>query len=293
MNKAPILFFTYNRPLHTKRTIEALQKNEWADESDLFVFSDAEKNDEDKRDVQKVREYLQSVSDFRSVNIIVREYNYGLANNIIDGVSRLVKEYKKVIVMEDDLLTSPFFLRFMNEALNKYECEEDVISIHGYCLPIEYDGSVFFLKGADCWGWATWERGWKLFNPDSSQLMHQLEQQKSVNEFDFNGTYNYSGMLKNQAEGKINSWAIRWYASAFIHNKLTLYPGRSLVKNIGGEGSGTHPQDEKQYRVELNDRQRIELKDMPIVESKHARELIEKHFLRHMGLKEKLKRIFK
>lgn len=292
MNKAPILLFTYNRPLHTKRTIEALQKNEWADESDLFIFSDAGKNNTDKRNVQEVREYLASVGNFRSVNIIKRESNYGLANSIIDGVTRIVEHHKKVIVVEDDLLTSPFFLRFMNEALDKYEYEEDVISIHGYCLPIEYDESVFFLKGADCWGWATWERGWKLFNPDSHQLLQKLKEQKSVNEFDFNGTYDYSGMLKKQAEGKINSWAIRWYASAFVLNRLTLYPGRSLVRNIGGEGSGTHPQDERQYQVELNNH-RVELKDIPIVESRYARELIEKHFHKHIGLKERLKRIFK
>ena len=293
MTKAPILFFTYNRPLHTKRTIEALQKNEWADESDLFIFSDGEKNNKDKENVQKVREYLQSVRKFRSVNIIAREYNYGLANNIIEGVTSIIGQYKRVIVVEDDLLTSPYFLRFMNEALNKYENADSVISIHGYCLPIDYDESVFFLKGADCWGWATWERGWKLFNPDSIQLMQELKQKNSVNEFDFNGTYDFSGLLKKQVKGKINSWAIRWYASAFIHNKLTLYPGRSLVKNIGGEGSGTHLQDEKQYQVELINDQRVELKDIPIVESKYARELIEKHFFKHMGLKKKLKRIFK
>ena len=293
MGNAPILLFTYNRPEHTRRTVEALQKNELADESDLFIYSDGAKGDEDKMNVQKVREYLQTIDHFRSVTTTIREYNYGLANNIIDGVTNLVGKFKKVIVLEDDLITSPFFLRFMNEALDKYKYEENVISIHGYCLPIEYDEPVFFLKGADCWGWATWDRGWELFNTDSSQLLQQLKKSKAViKEFDFNGTYDYSGMLKKQVKGKVNSWAIRWYASAFLRNKLTLYPGRSLVKNIGGDGSGTHSQDEKQYQTGLNDRL-VELKDIPIAESVRARQLIEKHIARHMSIRRRLKKVFK
>ena len=292
MGNAPILLFTYNRPEHTRRTVQALQKNELADESDLFIYSDGAKGDKDKMNVQKVREYLQTIDHFRSVTTTIREYNYGLANNIIDGVTNLVGKFKKVIVLEDDLITSPFFLRFMNEALDKYKYEEAVISIHGYCLPIEYDEPVFFLKGADCWGWATWDRGWKLFNTDSSQLMQQLKKSKSIKEFDFNGAFDYSGMLKKQIEGKVNSWAIRWYASAFIHNKLTLYPGKSLIKNIGGDGSGTHLQNEKQYQTGLNDRP-VELKDIHIAESVRARQLIEKHFARHMSIRKKIKKIFK
>jgi hypothetical protein len=235
---------------------------------------------------------LHTIGLFRSVTIIERELNYGLANNIVDGVTQIVAKYKKAIVIEDDLLTSSHFLQFMNEALEKYEDSDEVISIHGYCLPIEYPGEVFFLKGADCWGWATWERGWQLFDPDGMHLMKQLREKNSLYEFDMEGSYDYSGMLQKQIDGEINSWAILWYASAFIHNKLTLYPGRSLIVNIGTDRSGTHAQNERMHRTQLSD-SRIVLEDIPIAESKLARKLISQKLFKHLGIKGKLKKIFK
>jgi len=292
MKQAPIILFTYNRPLPTKKTVEALQKNVGADQSDLFIFSDAAKKEEDISNVKQVREYLHTIGVFRSVTIIERESNYGLSNNIIDGVTQVVAKYKKAIVIEDDLLTSSHFLQFMNEGLEKYEHSYEVISIHGYCLPIEYPKDVFFLKGADCWGWATWERGWQLFDPDGMHLMKQLREQNSFYEFDLEGCYDYSGMLQKQVEGEINSWAIRWYASAFIHNKLTLYPGRSLVANIGTDRSGTHAQNERMHRTQLSDK-RIVLEDIPITDSKLARKLISQKLFKHLGIKGKLKKVFK
>ena len=144
-------------------------------------------------------------------------------------------------MLEDDLLTSPYFLDFMNEGLSIYEEDEKVISIHGYVYPIsEKLPETFFLRGADCWGWATWKRGWDLFEPDGGLLLNKLEESKQTEEFDFNRSYPYTQMLKDQINGKTNSWAVRWYASAFLQNKYTLYPGKSLVSNIGGDGSGTN-----------------------------------------------------
>ncbi|HRU00618.1 MAG TPA: glycosyltransferase, partial [Victivallales bacterium] len=196
MKLAPIALFVYNRPWHTRQTVTALQNNELAAESELVVFSDGpkvEKNKEKTKNneekVKEVRDYIKSINGFKTVKIIERTQNLGLANSIISGVTEIVNQYGKIIVLEDDLVTSPHFLRFMNEALDLYEKEEDVISIHGYVYPIPDLPETFFLKGADCWGWATWKRGWDLFEPDGKKLLRELKEKKLLKRFDFNGTY--------------------------------------------------------------------------------------------------------
>ncbi len=252
MNKTPVALFVYNRPRHTQQTVEALQKNELAEDSDLFIFSDAPKHPEAIAAVQEVREYIKNVGGFKSVSIVERDKNLGLANSIIDGVTRLCNEYGRAIVLEDDMVTSPYFLRYMNDALDLYEHEESVISIHGYIYPVaDKLPETFFLRGADCWGWATWQRGWELFEQDGRRLLKELCRQKLTDRFDFDNSYPYIKMLRAQIAGKNNSWAIRWYASAFLKNKLTLYPGSSLVLNIGMDDSGTHCSSAVEYEVDL------------------------------------------
>lgn len=242
MNLAPIALFVYNRPEHTQKTIEALQKNILAPESDLIVFSDGSKDSPESREgVWAVREYLKGVKGFKSVKIIAREENRGLARSIIAGVTEIINSFGRVIVLEDDMISSRYFLQYMNEALDIYESNDQVISIHAYIYPVkEKLPNTYFLKGADCWGWATWRRGWDLFEADGQKLLNELETKKLTREFDFSGSYPYAQMLRDQIAGKNNSWAIRWYASAFLKNKLTLYPGKSLINNIGFDGSGTH-----------------------------------------------------
>lgn len=239
-NLAPICLFTYNRFHHTKQTINALQKNKLAQESKLFIFSDGPKNKQESQKVRVVKDYLKTIQGFKTIKIIERQKKYGLAKSIISGVTEIINQYGKIIVLEDDMITSHYFLEFMNNALNLYNNEKKVISIHGYIYPIKNLPETFFLKGADCWGWATWKRGWDLFEQDGQKLLTELENKKLEKAFDFNGAYDYTKMLKNQIKGKNDSWAIRWYASAFLHNKLTLYPGKSLIKNIGLDNSGTH-----------------------------------------------------
>lgn len=238
---APIALFVYNRPWHTQQTIEALQRNVLAPESDLHIFSDDAKDKSVATEVKEVRRYIQKIDGFRSVTIHPRARNLGLAKNIIQGVTEIVNASDRIIVVEDDLVTSPHFLSFMNDALNLYEDNTDVVSIHGYIYPTEGElPETFFIKGADCWGWATWKRGWDLFNIDGRALLQQLEDSGRMHEFDFDGSYPYSEMLHDMIAGKNDSWAVRWYASAFLENKLTLYPGRSLVYNTGTDRSGTH-----------------------------------------------------
>ncbi|MBB3212981.1 hypothetical protein FHW67_002269 [Herbaspirillum sp. Sphag1AN] len=238
---APIVLFTYNRLEHTRKTVDALRQNDLAIASDLIIFSDAPKSPAAVPAVSAVRDYLKTISGFKSVTIVERQVNYGLAKSIIDGVTTTCDQYGKVIVLEDDLVTSRHFLSYMNDALKLYEAEDSVISIHGYIYPVqEALPPTFFLRGADCWGWATWKRGWDLFEPDARKLYDAVQASGEVKIFDFEGNYDYAEMLQHQIEGRIDSWAIRWYASAFLGNKLTLYPGISLVQNIGNDSSGTH-----------------------------------------------------
>lgn len=237
---SPIAIFCYNRPQHLRRTVNALLLNPLAAGSPLFVFSDGPKTPLDAAKVAEVREYLRSVTGFKEITVIAAEKNKGLSQSVIDGVGELVNRYGKIIVLEDDMLTAPFFLDYMNEALDKYASEEKVISIHGYSYPVRRLERPFFLGGADCWGWATWKRGWDLFESDGQKLLTQLREQKRLRRFNFNGTYPYEKMLLKQIRGENSSWAIRWYASALLQNKFTLYPGYSLVKNIGNDDSGTH-----------------------------------------------------
>jgi hypothetical protein len=237
----PVALFVYARLSHTQSTVEALLNNPGAELTDLIIFSDAARTIENQENVEEVRAYLKSINGFRSINIYERPYNFGLAKSIIEGVTEVLKKHDAVIVLEDDLVTSPYFLKFMNEALEKYAEDDRVISIHGYVLPVNQSlPETFFLRGADCWGWATWRRGWKNFNPDGQHLLDELNRRKLIGTFDFNGAYSFSKMLKAQIKGINDSWAVRWHASAFLANKLTLYPGRSLVHNIGHDGSGTH-----------------------------------------------------
>ena len=248
---APIVLFVYNRPDHTKQTVEALQKNELASDSELFIYSDAAKNASAVERVNEVREYIKTISGFKKVTIVEREKNWGLADSIIDGVTKIVNEHSKIIVLEDDLVTSTYFLKFMNEALEMYNDEPKVASIHGYIYPIDGLPETFFIKGADCWGWATWKEKWAIFETDGQKLLDELKMKKLNNEFDFDGSYGYMHMLKSQIKGKNDSWAIRWYASAFLKNMYTLYPSKSYVHNIGNDDSGTHCSNSKTHDVEV------------------------------------------
>lgn len=241
MNSTPIVLFTYARVEHTLLTIQALLRNPKISDHDLIIFSDAAKTPDKQAAVNDVRNYLSTVTGFRSVTIHKRVKNLGLANSIINGVTQILAEYERIIVLEDDIVTSPHFLGYMNDALERFRNDERVASIHGYVYPVQqFLPEAFFLAGADCWGWATWRRGWQLFNPDGKALLDELKHRDLIKSFNMNGTFPFSEMLENQVKGLNDSWAIRWHASAFLAGKLTLYPGRSLVLNIGNDRSGTH-----------------------------------------------------
>jgi hypothetical protein len=271
MDIAPVALFAYNRPDHLRRTLDALRQNTLAARTEITVFSDAPK-------IRALREYLASLEGFRSISIVAREANLGLARSIIGGVTELVARHGRVIVLEDDMVTSPHFLAYMNDGLDLYRDEERVISIAAYTYPVRANlPPAYFLRGADCWGWATWKRGWDLFEPRGETLLRALEERGEAKTFDMDGTYPYLRMLKRQIDGEINSWAIRWYASAFLANKLTLYPGVSMLGNIGNDGAGTHSSATNVFDVRIADRP-LELVRQDAKEDPIARAAIAAYF---------------
>jgi hypothetical protein len=271
---SPVALFVYKRPVHTIRVLEKLANNMLANQSDLIVFSDAAKEKEDRDAVNEVRKIVKNAKGFRSVEVIERSENKGLAGSIIEGVSEIINKHKKIIVLEDDLLTSPFFLKYINTALDLYEEETDVISVHGYLYPLKVRvPDTFFIRGADCWGWGTWQRGWKLFEKDTSKLLIEIKKRNLKHDFDMGGCVNNMRMLRKQSNGKINSWAIRWHASAYLQNKLTLYPGKSLINNIGFGPSSTHTTDNDYFGVNLS-AESINVKKIPTIENLEMKKAI-------------------
>jgi hypothetical protein len=255
-NLAPIALFVYNRPEHTRRTLNSLQKNLLSDESRLFIFSDGAKTPADQAKVDEVRQLISDVSGFKSVKVIKGKENKGLANSIIAGVTQLVNDYGKVIVFEDDLLLSKSSLQYFNEGLTKYANEEKVMHIGAYMFELD-DKSIpetFFYRIATSWGWATWARAWNDFEPDVDKLINQFDKQK-INRFSIDGTMNFWKQMQEFKAGKNNSWAIRWYASIFLKGGLTLNPAHSLVHNIGHDGTGVHSNIEDTYKVKISQKQ--------------------------------------
>ncbi|NNN84135.1 glycosyltransferase family 2 protein [Vibrio sp. A8-1] len=252
-NLAPIVIFVYNRQWHTQQTIEALQKNELSDQSDLIIYSDGSKNDQSSSQVQEVRNYLKTVSGFKTIKIIERDKNWGLAANIIDGVSEVINHYGKVIVMEDDIVTSPSYLSFMNQALEHYQNENKVWHISGWNYPLT-DGcntDAFFWRVMNCWGWATWNDRWQHFNKDPKKLIDKWKEEK-IHRFNLDGTHDFWSQVLNNQSGKLNTWAIFWYATIFTNNGLCLNPYQSYVKNIGNDGTGENCGKVDIYSKEIN-----------------------------------------
>lgn len=255
---APVVLFVYNRLDHTKKVIESLEKNLMAQETDVFIFSDAAKTVENQERVSLVRKYLheRKWNDiFHKVTLIEAEKNKGLANSIIEGVTEVLNQYGKVIVIEDDLVLSPYFLQYMNDALDYYKDDQDIWSISGYSFPMrslkDYQHDIFYSYRGTSWGWATWTDRWEKTDwevKDFPQLMQDKKWQKRFNR----GGNDLTQMLEAQMEGKINSWAIRWVFSQSNLEMYTVYPKHSYILNEGCDGSGTHVGSTEEYNTEID-----------------------------------------
>lgn len=268
---APIALFAFNRPAHLTSCLESLRANPEAAASALHVFCDGARHAADAEGVAAVRRIARAATGFASVAVVEQPENRGLARSVIAGVTALLACNETVIVVEDDLVVAPGFLRFMNDALDMYARDECVASVHGYVYPVsEPLPDSFFLRGADCWGWATWGRAWRIFEADGAALLRALRERGLERRFDLDGAYPYTRMLAEQVAGRNASWAVRWHASCFLRDMLTLYPGRSLVQNIGNDASGTHCADTGRFTVDIAVRPSV-LQRIPLVESEAAR----------------------
>lgn len=255
MSLAPIALFAYNRPAHLARTLSALRSNPLARESDLFVFSDGPRHSLDRQAVDEVRRVIMQVEGFGRVSVQEQPTNLGLAQSIISGVTKLVEGYGHVIVLEDDLIVAPGFLAFMNQALSHFSTEPRVMQIAGNMFPFPQVvelGDVFLSRKAASCGWATWARAWKHFNTNSDELLKQISLVDGRHEFDMDGTYPYFEHLRQQAEGQLDVWGVRWHASMFLQRGLCLYSTQPLVSNIGMDGSGMHCEPTTVFDVRLS-----------------------------------------
>lgn len=252
-NFAPIVLFVYNRPEHTQRTLDSLKKNILAKDSDLFIYSDAAKNETVQNKVDEVRLIISKISGFKKVTIVKQEENKGLANSIIHGVTEIVDKYGRIIVLEDDLVTSPYFLTYMNSALDFNSDKKDVWHVSGWNYPIDTAGlsDVFFWRTMSCWGWATWSDRWKSFDKNIDQVIAEFCND-DIKLFNLDGCENFWGQVLANKEGKINTWAIFWYATIFKHNGLCLNPAQTFVNNIGLDGSGTHCDANESFHCNLS-----------------------------------------
>lgn len=277
----PIAVFAYNRPAHLSQTLAALARNHGAIGHDVVAFSDGPRSPADLTLVQRVREELASwrgKGAFRSFSVVERAENHGLARSIIQGVTSLCDSHGQAIVLEDDLVTSPFFLQYMRDGLAMYADSESVAALHGYAFPMSTAlPETYFLAGADCWGWATWKRAWSRFEADGNRLLAAIQAKGLRFRFDIDGSYPYTRMLRHQTIGRNNSWAIRWRASTYLAGMVSLHPSRSLVANIGFDGSGTHCHASRAFTTELSDTP-ISISFQPTVESSLARRALVRYF---------------
>ncbi len=270
MKYSPIVLFLYNRPEHTKIMLDALANNDEARESELFIYCDGLKpnsNERDHENVKAVRKIAKEENRFKNIHVVLREQNLGLSNSIISGVTEIVNRFGRIIVLEDDIVPSKGFLKYMNEALDLYEYENKVGCIHAWNYNLDttlFEDSTFFLRGGDCWGWATWKESWKLFNPNGKDLLDKIKSNKLEYSFNRNGTHSFVEMLENQIIGKNDSWAIRWHASLFLNDCYCLHPLKPLVLNIGLDGSGTHcghAEIEQLFESHITKLSKIDIKD--------------------------------
>ncbi len=242
MPLAPIVIFCYNRPVHLTKTLTALKNNLLANESNVFIFCDGAKENAtpaDLKNIDEVAEICNSLSGFASVEVIKAPKNKGLQNSVIGGLNDVLEKFEKVIVVEDDVVTSPYFLQFTNDALEKYKNNNNVLSIGSWNYYYN-KGFNFFNHMPDTIAWGTWRNRWKLFEPDGKKLYDQLIERNLMNKFNLGGRYNFENMLKLQYEGQISSWAIRWTAVAVLNNTLSLYPKISLSQHIGFDANATN-----------------------------------------------------
>lgn len=291
MEFAPIVLFVYNRPALTRNTLQHLQQNKEAAESTLYVYCDGPKagaSAEQRQLIQEVRDIVHSQPWCGKVVVYEAENNKGLATAVIDGVTEVIAKHGKIIVLEDDLTVSPRFLKYMNDALTKYEKDEKLLAVHGYLYPFDmpanYPHSTFLVHDPGSLGWGTWSRAWDKFERDTDKVIAGIREKGLKRAFDFWGAYPFFRMLHQHKHGRVSSWAIRWRGAAYLHDMLTLYPVKSLVRHDGNVAAATHHYKEEDWLYTEIYQDDIPVTDIP-VENNLAMEKVFARFLRyHAGM---------
>lgn len=300
---APIVLFVYNRPAHTKQTLEALEKNILANQSTLYIIADGPKENATELElveIEKTRLVIKEKQWCKSVTIQEEDTNWGLANSIVSGITKILNEHKKIIVLEDDIVPEIGFLSYMNQALEVYKDNENVMHVSAYIYPhaVKTKDSTLFLKILSCWGWATWDRAWSFYNGDTDEHLMNFKSIKGIKKFNIEGHANYYDQLVANKNGNINSWAVKWYASWLSKGGFSLFPEKSLVKNVGFDGTGVHKDNTSIYHAETT--KFIKINKIAITEDLSVRKSIDmfykrvqKTYLNPVSRAQKIKRIIK
>lgn len=298
MQNAPIILFVYNRPAHTLRTLEALSQNDLAQESELFIYADAPKegaSEQEKEATRQVRQIIRQNNWCKKNHIIEAVSNKGLAKSISEGVNEVIQQFGKVIVLEDDIVPNKGFLVYMNQALALYKKEENVFGVSGGAFPMDREVKMnsFFLPVMSSWGWATWQRAWEYIVFDASFLIEKLNE-KGITSKQYNfGELPYYQMLEAQAEGKIDSWAVCFYATLVLNDACFLFPKYSLITNIGFDDSGVHSQsDDVNFFGKVSQIDYLEIENIEVNTNNEGRKAVEKAFKKQFGQKSFLRRLW-
>lgn len=271
-SRAPVALFAYNRPAHTRRTLESLAANPLASETVLHIYADGSKGAADAAGVAAVRALLRERLWCGEVHVYAAPANRGLAPSILMGVTERLEQSPRLIVLEDDLELAPGFLTYMNDALTAYESEPKVMQVAGFLPELNMPlPETFFLRTASSWGWGTWRRAWAGLRTDAAEMLREVEQAGRLHEFDLDGGYPFAEQLRLNATGRIQTWAILWYASIFLADGLVLHPGRSLVRNIGHDGSGTNSRPDARFELEALKAREVKVERLPLFPHAEAR----------------------
>lgn len=288
---APIVFFAYNRPEHTRLVLESLRNNRLADESKLFIYIDGAKPGASEETLAAIAEVKKAVREkqwCKEVNIIEANENKGLLKSIANGVTKIVNEFGRVIVMEDDVLISPGFLSYMNDALDFYEDNSKVMHIAAFRRPeldaVKVNESTYFFYHTSTWGWATWKRAWDHFKLDPLAVYEAVKKKGNIKRLNMDGTFEFFWGLKAVAKGKLRSWNAIWHPTVFLNDGMCLYPHKSLVSNIGHDGSGTNCEPDERFAIDASELAgSIPVTEIPLIEH----EGIKKHYIAMHSLKYK------
>lgn len=279
---APIVLFVYKRPVHTLNLLQSLQKCRLSDQSTLIVYADGPPDNASKEELEKiaaVRNYVKREQWCNEVRLIERSQNMGLADSIISGVTEIINQFGRIIVLEDDLFLGIGFLEYMNKTLELFEKDERVMHISGFMYPVRTKlPEMFFVNTTSCWGWATWQRAWKHYNPSAIDLVRNLNLSNRLSEYSFNGAAPFYNHLLANLNGKLKTWAIKWNTSVFLQHGLCLHPSPSLVRNTGNDNSGTNGSEPVFNKQSITNF--IDVKNIPLEESAMARKAIEKFYQR-------------